>query len=52
MGDDAAALPLETQVLAVRRRVDGNDHEETLTAMANLAATHQDMGDNATPRCR
>ena len=39
MKDHAAALPLETQVLAARRRVLGNDDLDTLTAMSDLAIT-------------
>jgi tetratricopeptide (TPR) repeat protein len=44
-GDDRSALPFEQKALAVRRRVLGDDHPDTLTAMGNLAQTLYAMGD-------
>jgi tetratricopeptide (TPR) repeat protein len=46
MGNHALALPLETEALAVLRRVDGvdgDDHLDTMTAASNLALTHMNM---------
>jgi hypothetical protein len=43
-GDNTGALPLFQEVLAVSRRVDGNDDANTLVSMNNLAALHQKMG--------
>ena len=43
MDNLALALPLETECLAVRRRVLGDDHERTMDSVNGLAATHADM---------
>jgi tetratricopeptide (TPR) repeat protein len=43
-GDDAGALPLFEEVLAVSRQVDGDDDINTLVSMNNLASLHQKMG--------
>ena len=42
----AAALLLEMEVLALRRRVLGHNHLHTLTETANLATIHQNRGDH------
>ena len=46
LGDHAGALPLFEEVLAVSRRVDGNDDVNTLISMSNLASLHQKMGNH------
>ena len=44
-GQYGQALTLEEQVLAIRRRVLGDDHPNTLTSMNNLAETRRALGD-------
>ncbi|MBU4262872.1 MAG: tetratricopeptide repeat-containing protein [Proteobacteria bacterium] len=44
-GAYAAARTLQEQVLAMRRRVQGDEHPDTLTIMNNLAATLRALGD-------
>jgi tetratricopeptide (TPR) repeat protein len=44
-GQYRQALALEEQALAARRRVLGDEHPDTLTAMNNLAATRRALGD-------
>jgi tetratricopeptide (TPR) repeat protein len=39
-----AALPLLEECLALNRRVDGDEHRNTLTAIGNLAELHRAMG--------
>jgi tetratricopeptide (TPR) repeat protein len=46
LGDHAGALPLFEEVLAVSRRVDGNNDVNTLISMSNLASLHQKMGNH------
>jgi tetratricopeptide (TPR) repeat protein len=43
-GDDAGALPLFEEVLAVSRQVDGDDDINTLVSMNNLASLQHKMG--------
>ena len=43
-GDNAGALRLMQEVLAVRRRL-GDDHPATLDSLTNLALQHHEMGD-------
>ena len=43
MGNPAAAMPLQKQVLAGRRRLLGAEHEGTVTAMSALAALHTEL---------
>jgi hypothetical protein len=38
VGEHAKALELKEKVLALRRAMLGEDHPDTLTSMANLAA--------------
>lgn len=45
-GDHEGALPLFQEVLAVSRRVDGDDDVNTLVSMNNLASLHQKMGNS------
>ena len=45
-GDLEAALTVQTELVATSRRVRGDDHADTLTAVANLAATHNRMGNH------
>jgi hypothetical protein len=45
-GDQKGALPLFEEVLAVSRRVDGDDDVNTLVSMNNLASLHQKMGNH------
>lgn len=49
-GDHAGALPLFQEVLAVSRRIDGNDDINTLVSMNNLASLHQNMGNHGLAR--
>jgi tetratricopeptide (TPR) repeat protein len=49
-GDHAGALPLFQEVLAVSRRVDGDDDVNTLVSMNNLASLHQKMGNSELAR--
>jgi tetratricopeptide (TPR) repeat protein len=46
LGDHSGALPLFEEVLAVSRRVDGNEDVNTLISMSNLASLHQKMGNH------
>jgi len=46
LGDQAGALPLFEEVLAVSRCVDGNDDVNTVISMNNLASLHQKMGNH------
>ena len=43
-GDDAGALRLMEEVLAVRRRTLGDEHAYTLDSIINLALQHYEMG--------
>ena len=45
-GDLEAALTVQTELVATSRRVRADDHAGTLTAVANLAATHNRMGNH------
>jgi tetratricopeptide (TPR) repeat protein len=45
-GDFDGALPLAEEVLAVARRIHGDDHPDTLTYINNLANLHSDMGNH------
>ncbi|MEO5376095.1 MAG: tetratricopeptide repeat protein, partial [Alphaproteobacteria bacterium] len=49
-GDLAGARALQEQALAVRRRVLGVEHPDTLTSMSNLAETLRSQGDLAGAR--
>ena len=49
-GAYASAHRLQEQVLAVRRRVFGEEHPDTLTSMSNLAGTLRAQGDHAGAR--
>lgn len=49
-GDNDGALPLFKEVLAVSRRVDGDEDMNTLVSMNNLASLHQKMGDSELAR--
>jgi Flp pilus assembly protein TadD len=49
-GDHAAARKLQEQVLEARRRVLGQEHPNTLTAMNNLAGMLWAQGDHAAAR--
>lgn len=42
--DNEGALPLFSEVLEISREVDGDEDENTLLSMNNLAALHQKMG--------
>ena len=44
-GDFAAALPLYTEALEVRRRTQGDRHKNTLVAICNLASLYEAMGE-------
>ena len=46
-GDTEGALKLMKEVLAVRRRVHGDDHPDTLDSITNLALQHTELGDYA-----
>ena len=43
-GRYAAAEPLLTRALEVRRRVLGDEHPDTLTSMSNLALLYENWG--------
>jgi tetratricopeptide (TPR) repeat protein len=43
-GEFDGALPLYEEVLAVERRINGDDHPNTLTSISNLANLHSGMG--------
>jgi tetratricopeptide (TPR) repeat protein len=45
-GDFEGALPLFEEVLAVERRINGDDHPATLDCINNLAPLHSDMGNH------
>ena len=47
-GDNAGALALMQEVLAVRRRMLGNEHPSTLESITNLALQHNEMGNYTT----
>jgi bacterioferritin-associated ferredoxin len=49
-GDHGAGRKLEEQVLEARRRVLGEEHPDTLTAMNNLAQTLGAQGDHGAGR--
>ena len=49
-GDLAGARKLEEAVLEARRRVQGEEHPDTLTSMNNLASTLGNQGDLAGAR--
>ena len=44
-GDLGVAEEILTEALAIRRRVSGRDHPETLAVLTNLALVHQGQGD-------
>jgi hypothetical protein len=46
-GPPRGALHFQQQALAIRRRVLGDEHPDTLTAMNNLALTLWNQGDRA-----
>jgi hypothetical protein len=43
-GQYKAAGELEVQVIETTKRVLGDEHPDTLTSMANLAATYRNQG--------
>ncbi len=45
-GDLAGARSLQQQTLAVHRRVQGEDHPDTLTSMNNLAHSLMQLGEH------
>jgi hypothetical protein len=46
-GRNADAATIQEQVLEKRKRIQGEEHPHTLTAMHNLALTYQAQGRNA-----
>jgi hypothetical protein len=44
---DKAAIPLREKVVAISRRLLGNQHPATLAHVANLAITHPESGDHS-----
>jgi hypothetical protein len=50
IGEHAAARPLLEETLEVSRRVLGDGHVDTLSAINNLAALHHQMGDHGLAR--
>ena len=47
MGEYAKALPLHEEGLAIRRKVLGREHPDTVMSLGNLACLYESRGDHS-----